>query len=64
MRLIVRTLTALAIAATVIVGAGPSCTSTGGGWSYSTSVRYSDPYRTGGLGPGYGCSRIPAPSQC
>ena len=63
MRLLIRAFTALAIAATVAVGAGPSCSSSGG-WNYSTSINYSDPYRTGGLGPGIGCNRIPAPSQC
>ncbi|MEJ8572787.1 hypothetical protein [Microbaculum marinum] len=64
MRLMIRALTAMAIAATVIAGAGPSCTSTGSGWSYSTSVHYANPYRDGGYGPGLGCQRIPAPSQC
>lgn len=61
MSLAIRALTALTLTAIVVAGAGPSCSS--GGSGYSTTFRYSDPYRDP-VGPGLGCARIPTPSQC
>jgi hypothetical protein len=64
MRTLARLVIATAITAITLIGAGPSCTTSGSG--YQTSIRYSDPYRPSsfGTGPSYGCQRIPAPSQC